>query len=122
MPLRGHVHSAAEQPILSNDEVSWILVEELNKYLPPLTIPADGIAVAVADEAWKGQGVRVDADRAIVIGTHGFITLEHLHFMAASSELVGEGLDGHFSTACAVVIVVEREKNLHHLPRFANLL
>jgi hypothetical protein len=117
-PLRGHVHRAEEQPILRDDQVSRIFAEELNEYLPPEAIPTDGIAITVADEAWKRQGLRVDADRAIVIGIHGFITLEHLHFMPAAGELVGEGLDRHFSTTCSVVVIVEREENIHHTTAF----
>lgn len=57
----------------------------------------------------------MNADTAIVIGAHGLVTLEHLHLIVAGSELVGECLNGHFGTACAVVVVVEREKNLHRL-------
>jgi hypothetical protein len=45
-------------------------------------------------------------DRAVIVRTHVFITLEHSDLMAAHGKLVGKGLYGHFSTARAVIIVV----------------
>jgi hypothetical protein len=45
-------------------------------------------------------------DRTVIVGTHPFITLEHLDLMAASGKLVGKGLYGHFSPTRAVIIVV----------------
>jgi hypothetical protein len=45
-------------------------------------------------------------DRAVIVRTHPFITLEHPDIMAVSGKLVGKGLYGHFSPACAVIIVI----------------
>jgi hypothetical protein len=45
-------------------------------------------------------------DRAVIVRTHHFITLEHLYIMATSGKLVGKGLYGHLSPARAMIIVV----------------
>jgi hypothetical protein len=48
-------------------------------------------------------------DRAVVVRTHVFITLEHSDLMATNGKLVGKGLNRHLSPTCAVIIVIKRE-------------
>ena len=67
LATRGDLDAAVQQTVLGHDQVGRVLVEKRVENRAPLAVPAQRVAIAIAQESRLAQRVRVHAHEAVVV-------------------------------------------------------